>query len=87
MPGQCKNTTMLEFMERRRSVLARELGPPGPPKEDIAQLLKIAARVPDHGKLVPWRFVVIDGTARRELGRITGEIARRENPSISGARL
>ena len=87
LPDKCMNTTVLEFMERRRSVLARELEPPGPSSEQLSRLLTIAARVPDHGKLAPWRFIIIDGPERRKFGEIMGAIARQENAEISQARL
>ena len=41
---------------------------PGPSAEELERILKIAARVPDHGKLAPWRFVVVDKEQRREFG-------------------
>lgn len=55
---------MLALMERRRSVDPDFLGPPGPDAEQTARLLQIAARVPDHGMLEPWRFIVLEGASR-----------------------
>ncbi|MEM9100488.1 MAG: nitroreductase [Pseudomonadota bacterium] len=54
----------LEFLKTRRSVTAKTLTAPGPNRAEISDLLAIASRVPDHGKLVPWRFVVIDAAAQ-----------------------
>lgn len=54
----------LALLERRRSVDPDFLGEPGPTLEQTARLLRIAARVPDHGMLEPWRFIVIEGAAR-----------------------
>jgi len=54
----------LAFLARRRSAPALTLVAPGPSDEQISTLLTIAARVPDHGKLAPWRFVVIKGEAK-----------------------
>ncbi len=48
------------YFASRRSGKARELTPPGPGPETLAHILKLAARTPDHGKLFPWRFIVID---------------------------
>ena len=53
---------------------------PGPSAAEIATLLKIASRVPDHGKLAPWRFIVFDGTARDRAGATRAEARRRGQP-------
>lgn len=52
---------VLDFLLTRRSRPAKLLGAPGPDRETIETLLTAAARVPDHGKLEPWRFVVLRG--------------------------
>lgn len=49
---------LLDHLEKRRTIPAAFLAAPGPSQEELARLLTIAARVPDHGKLAPWRFVV-----------------------------
>ncbi len=59
---------VLRFLARRRSLPVRHLGEPGPSDEELDRLLALAARVPDHGKLAPWRFVVIAGDARARVG-------------------
>ncbi|NBU27748.1 MAG: nitroreductase, partial [Caulobacteraceae bacterium] len=48
-------------MARRRSTSAASLTRPAPSGLELADLLRLAARVPDHGKLAPWRFVVLQG--------------------------
>jgi nitroreductase len=58
----------LELLKTRRSVKPMELTGPGPAKPEIDTLLAIASRVPDHGKLAPWRFIVFDGDARLAAG-------------------
>jgi len=58
----------IDLLRRRRSVKPNELGPPGPSPSEIETLLTIASRVPDHGKLAPWRFVVFEGEARLQAG-------------------
>ena len=63
----------IEFLQKRRSVLARNMTAPGPSDEQLRALLSIASRVPDHGKLAPWRFVVLQGAARRQLGEIAAK--------------
>ena len=60
----------LSRLQQRRSVPAKWLGQPGPTGAEIDTLLTVAARVPDHGKLAPWRFIVIEGDARERMGDI-----------------
>jgi len=50
--------TGLDVLLSRRSVKARDMTGPGPSKEQLASILKAGARVPDHGKLSPWRFIL-----------------------------
>ncbi|SDD20013.1 Nitroreductase [Paracoccus isoporae] len=61
------NPAALEFLRRRRSHPPALLGGPGPTAEELEDLLTIAARVPDHGKLEPWRFIVMRGAALEKL--------------------
>ena len=58
----------LHLLKTRRSVKPMELTGPGPTKAEIDTLLAIASRVPDHGKLTPWRFIVFEGDARIAAG-------------------
>lgn len=60
----------LAFLRRRRSVPSRLLGEPGPTPAQLDALLAEAVRVPDHGKLAPWRFLRIQGPARHALGAL-----------------
>jgi len=76
----------IEFLARRRSNLAKDLGAPGPSPDQIARLLTIAARVPDHGRLAPWRFILIAGDSRHEIGRIMAGLAAAAEPAISASR-
>jgi nitroreductase len=55
----------LAFLARRRSASALALTAPAPSDAELATLLRLATRVPDHGKLAPWRFVVLRGEAKR----------------------
>ncbi len=61
---------ILEFMNTRRSVMARHMVEPGPDAAALEQILTIGSRVPDHGKLAPWRFVVLQGADREALGAV-----------------
>ena len=58
----------LQLLKTRRSVKPMELTGPGPSQAEIDTLLAIASRVPDHGKLTPWRFIVFEGAARLAAG-------------------
>ena len=53
---------------------------PGPIADELETILRCATRVPDHGKLSPWRIQVVQGDARHDLGRVWGEIYKRNNP-------
>ncbi len=52
------------YLKTRRTVPAAQLGEPAPDPETLASMLTMAARVPDHGKLAPWRFVLFDAESR-----------------------
>src|SRR6516225_6107426 len=54
----------LELLKTRRSIKPIELAGPAPSAAEIETLLTVASRVPDHGKLVPWRFIIFEGAAR-----------------------
>ena len=71
---------IIDFLTTRRSVTARNLGDPGPSDEELDLILKAGMRVPDHGKLGPWRFVVIKGAARAAFGDVLADAFTRENP-------
>jgi nitroreductase len=58
----------LELLKTRRSIKPIELQGPGPNAAEIETLLTVASRVPDHGKLVPWRFIIFEGEARLAAG-------------------
>jgi nitroreductase len=60
----------LSLLETRRSASAKSMTGPGPSGKQLDRLLKIAVRVPDHGKLTPWRFIVFEGDARERAGKI-----------------
>jgi nitroreductase len=69
---------MIELLKSRRSVKPDMLAAPAPSAAELETILTIAARVPDHKKLAPWRFVVIEGAAREQLGELAAEACRRE---------
>ncbi|MEJ0094759.1 MAG: nitroreductase [Methylocella sp.] len=77
----------IELLRTRRSAPQATLAEPGPNARDIDTLLEIAARVPDHGKLAPWRFIVFEGAGRDRAGEIVGEVYARMNPGTDAKRL
>jgi nitroreductase len=60
-------SSTISLLDTRRSGKPREMVPPGPTDEELQKILHIAMRVPDHGKLSPWRFVVIGKDQREHL--------------------
>jgi nitroreductase len=66
----------LEFLMTRRSHPAKTLGPPVPGRDELRELLTAAARSPDHGKLEPWRFIVLQKPALDRLARLVVEIGQ-----------
>lgn len=83
IPLPRKNEAVTEFLKTRRSNLAKLMGEPGPSEAELTELLKIAARVPDHRKLTPWRFVVFAGQARADFGQHIGAAFMKSNPEAS----
>ena len=75
----------LSLLETRRSAKPRDLVGPGPTVEEIARILTIAARVPDHGKLVPWRFVTVADDQRDALAALLHRALDQENPEANAA--
>jgi nitroreductase len=76
-------TDALNLLKTRRSVKPIELSGPGPSAAEIETLLTVASRVPDHGKLTPWRFIVFEGEARTKASRIIGEAFRERRPDAT----
>ena len=81
------NAALRDYLLTRRSVGIGFLKEPGPTPDELAQILTIGTRVPDHGKITPWRLVVIEGAARLEAGEKLAEIAARNNPGLDAASL
>jgi nitroreductase len=77
----------LQLLKTRRSVKPMELAGPGPSAAEIETLLTIATRVPDHGKLTPWRFIVFEGDARRAAGEIIARVFTGKNPQATAEQI
>jgi nitroreductase len=73
----------LDLLKTRRSIKPIELGGPAPTAAEIDTLLTVASRVPDHGKLTPWRFIVFEGDARHSAGAKIAEVFRANRPDAT----
>ncbi len=71
---------IIDFLLTRRSVTARNMTEPGPSADELDKILRAGMRVPDHGRLGPWRFIVIKGDSRAAFGDVLGEAFKKENP-------
>ena len=76
-------STPLSLLATRRSGKPRDLVAPGPDDAQLRQILEIAARTPDHGKLAPWRFVIVPTDKRADLARVISDAYRVERPQAS----
>lgn len=77
---------LITFLETRRSNLAKVMDGPGPDSKTRDKILEIAARVPDHRKLTPWRFVIFEGPARSTFGQHIAASFMNGNPEASADR-
>lgn len=78
-----RNESLIEYLKTRRSMPAFQMKEPGPSKAEIEEILTLATRVPDHGKLAPWRFIVMTGDERQRISLALSRIARAERPDLS----
>ncbi len=74
-------SSVLAFLKSRKSASAKAMGGPGPSQTQISEILEIAVRVPDHGKLAPWRFILFEGDARAEMGAKFAVVWAQQNPT------
>lgn len=81
------NAALRDYLKTRRSVGIGFLKDPGPTSEQLDEILTIGTRVPDHGKFVPWRLVVIEGDARAKAGEKLAVIQKARNPALDDASL
>ena len=81
------SSSVIDFMLARKSAPIPELNEPAPSDEEIRTMLTIASRVPDHGRLAPWRFILYRGAARDRIGEMLAARAeQREGPLTDGRR-
>lgn len=78
---------VLRFLALRRSTPAVTLAEPAPDSDQLADLLRIAARAPDHGKLAPWRFVVLEGADKAAFAARLDALAQSRGDATLAAKL
>lgn len=76
-------TDTLDLLARRRSVPPKFMQGPGPSQAEIDRLLTLASRVPDHGKLAPWRFVTIGPNTQARFAEALVEFTREDQPEAT----
>lgn len=81
------NAALRDYLLTRRSVGIAFLKEPGPDASELEQILTIGTRVPDHGKITPWRLVVIEEDDRARAGAALADIAARNTPGLDEASL
>ena len=77
----------IDLVLSRRSGSAKRMTGPGPSAGQLDTILTAAARVPDHGKLFPWRFIVFEGEHRAAFGRLLAKIVELEHAPVSPERV
>ena len=78
LPLPLPSAELEDRLARRRSAPAQALTAPGPSRAEIERILTLGARTPDHGKLFPWRFVVMGPQGRADLARALTPLAERQ---------
>lgn len=76
---------LVDYLRARHSTPVAQIGEPGPSGQELEAILTLASRVPDHGKLAPWRFIVYRGEVRRQLGETFLEIMMHDSPDLTDA--
>jgi nitroreductase len=82
-----RNDAALQFLRSRRSVPAAQLQPPGPTPDQLREIVATAIRVPDHGKLTPWRLITFTGDAGARYGAALADLHVRVDPGVPAAKL
>ena len=77
------NQSTIDLLLTRRSVLAKDLIPPGPTPEELQTILRCGLRVPDHSRAEPWRIQALDKSAQQALGKFCAELFQREHPEAN----
>ncbi|OAP34424.1 NAD(P)H nitroreductase [Sinorhizobium glycinis] len=75
---------LVDYLASRRSIPAFQMGSPGPGQAEVEEMLRLASRVPDHGKLAPWRFIVYRGEERVRISAELKKMALAARPDMPG---
>ena len=78
---------LADLLHARRTVLPKRLGAPGPERSELDQILGAAAAAPDHGALVPWRFVIIAPSQRERLAAVFAQSLRERDAAATPEQL
>jgi nitroreductase len=87
LPAPQADKALLDMLALRRSIKVAHLAEPGPDAETLTTILQIGARVPDHGKLGPWRFVILSGEDRQAYGDQVAALLAKRMPKMDSERL
>lgn len=80
LPASHPSIETLDLLMHRRSLTVKDMTGPGPSDEQLEQLLTIGARVPDHKKQVPWRYLILQGDSRVKIGKTLRAVFKNNNP-------
>lgn len=87
MTSGSQKTAFLDYLITRRTVPAVNLEGPAPDEGELQKMLEIAARVPDHGKIAPWRFIHYPPSLCQSVGSYLSKLWQAENPNVSAERI
>lgn len=73
------------LIQSRQTILPKRLGAPGPDAAELAQILSAAAHAPDHGQIVPWRFVLVPEASRQPLAEVFAQALQQRDPAATPA--
>jgi nitroreductase len=83
LPMPMPNQELVDALLNRRSTMVKDIDAEiGPTGDELLDILKVASRVPDHGKINPWRFVKFSGDARRKIGIKMADIYKAKHPEM-----
>ncbi len=77
---------MIDFIMSRKSVPISQIGLPAPSDAEIETMIQAAIRVPDHGRLTPWRFILYRGDNRNRAGAVLADLAERQEGPLPDQR-
>ncbi len=81
------DSPLLQPLLSRRSVSVKDLHAPAPSEAELEHILRVATRVPDHGKLAPWRIRILQGAGALQLGALAAQQLLQQNPDTTEAQM